>query len=442
MIWIMHLGAASHTGYMLHLRPERAEVFEKCVAACCEFEEPVPRYNQAPLLCFVSAQVGVITHVARRVPRLRKYAGTGLSLITCQRARALPVPVALAAIVRVVRIRAREDFGRRLQGGFLPEASCQAMLDAIITLAPQVEPILRELLAPPNDLDVPGPVKERWGLERDGLAFLFELAGFDRGDLSDWDVPDLRGDFVPSYFAGLRKGRLLEPDMVLHDAHRFPGFAFVEHDATRGIEFVRNGHKLRVFFADKTKLELDGGMDLLYFNEAFSSFVAVQYKVIDTAYYPDDQFQEQVLRMKKMAATLRQAAALHERRHPVVNDFRISEDPFFFKFCNRIASFDPKSDQMIRGMYVPLPLWEVLVASGVLEGLAGSELCVRNDNIPRYFDNTHFIELVRNAWVGSSPGQYAAAAEMVRYIKDTGRSWIVAYHSQLPTKQALAQPGA
>lgn len=425
------------TAYILHLRPDRVDVFRRCVAAGGEFEEPVPRYQQSPSLCFLCAKPGLLTHLSRRTPRVRKYAGTGLSLLACQDMRELPVHVPLATLLSVVKIRNFNDFQKRLDGGFLPETACRAMLDTLIAISPPAAPMVQALLAPRDDLDVPQPIKQRWALERDGLAFLFEVAGFDREDITAWSSPPLHGHDMPSYFAGLRIGRLLEPEMVLHDAHRFPGFELLGHDGVRGIEFVRSNHLLRVFFADKTVAELDGGIDILYFNERYESFVAVQYKVIDGVYYPDDQLRQQVLRMHALADAIARASKDDHTGDSAVDGFRICPQPFFLKFCGRISNFDVKCTDMIRGMYVPLPLWETFLASDALRGKSGVTV-VNGENIARYFDNTHFTELVRDAWIGTTPRQYRAAVEMIRHIKETGRSWIIAQHVQANEAKARA----
>ncbi|MBY5579141.1 hypothetical protein [Rhizobium leguminosarum] len=40
-----------------------------------------------------------------------------------------------------------------------------------------------------------------------------------------------------------------------------------------------------------------------------------------------------------------------------VDDFRLSNEPFFLKFCPRIQ-FDPDSSGVTKGMYVPLSYWK------------------------------------------------------------------------------------
>jgi hypothetical protein len=51
-------------------------------------------------------------------------------------------------------------------------------------------------------------------------------------------------------------------------------------------------------------------------------------------------------------------------------------------------------------MYMPLAYWDVLAASPQVLGPRGG-VAVTHSNAGRYFDNTQFVSLVQDGWVGS-----------------------------------------
>lgn len=61
---------------------------------------------------------------------------------------------------------------------------------------------------------------------------------------------------------------------------------------------------------------------------------------------------------------------------------------------------EPTSAEMIKGMYLPLDYWELLLKSPAVIG-SQSGLRITYDNAERYINNTTFTDLVRQGLIGS-----------------------------------------
>jgi hypothetical protein len=174
--------------------------------------------------------------------------------------------------------------------------------------------------------------------------------------------------------------------------------------------------------ANRLGLEEQTGADLIYYNETYRSFVMVQYKAMEEAdethefrWQNKDKFVEEIARMDALFAELSEIPLDKEP-----DGFRFSSNPFFLKFCPRIV-FNPDDKGLFKGIYVPLDLWKVLDASGRLKGPKGGNV-LSYENIGRRLNNSEFVTLVADSWVGTTIGQSAALEGVIRSVLQSGKS--------------------
>jgi hypothetical protein len=179
--------------------------------------------------------------------------------------------------------------------------------------------------------------------------------------------------------------------------------------------------------ANRTPLEQQTGADLIYYNATFRSFVLVQYKVMEkepgnreAAFrFPNKQLTAELSRMDGILAMLANASPPTHRDH-----FRLHVNPFFLKLCPRII-LEPDSMALTKGMYLPLEYWRFVDGDPDLVGKRGGRI-VTFENIRRYFDNSSFANMVREAWIGATPQQTAILGPIVEQILKEGRAVVVA----------------
>lgn len=125
---------------------------------------------------------------------------------------------------------------------------------------------------------------------------------------------------------------LYEDNVVHSDSSQIPGFMTLGPDVTGRAVFLKGDEQLVIYTANKLPLEKMLGVDLIYINETRGNIVMVQYKMleeskqhheIDWVFRPDKQLYDEIARMK--IPDIKGIPA----------DYRLSRNPFFFKFVKR-----------------------------------------------------------------------------------------------------------
>jgi hypothetical protein len=93
---------------------------------------------------------------------------------------------------------------------------------------------------------------------------------------------------------------------------------------------------------------------------------------------------------------------------------------------------------MIKGMYIPLDYWEMLLESPDITGPRGGKR-ITYDNVGRYFNNTLFIDLMQSGWIGSTSYDKAVISEVIRAAIAGDRSLILAAKRPVMPEEPVLQ---
>jgi hypothetical protein len=201
------------------------------------------------------------------------------------------------------------------------------------------------------------------------------------------------------------------------------------------VTLVNRGERMTILNCNRQPLEQTLGVDLIYYNHRFDSFVLVQYKRMTkqshgvVAYRPNSD-QNHGTELKRMLGTERALRAIAKSKTSTYDGFRLSKRPFFLKLCESKAKVTLDT-AMVSGMYIPLGLWLRLLRSPSSEGGRGGIL-IGWDNCPRRLNNGEFTNLLRNGWIGSAAGQSQYLSKIIEEVLGTGRMLIVAATSAAP----------
>jgi hypothetical protein len=420
------------TGYVLRMSPGRLSVLDNNQSLSATFAEPVTDFEHGrnvPLICFVTDSYSMTKYIA--FGRRGRIAGTDLRRLNLSGIIELSRPVALSSYARRIPKRNQVALLERLErGGLLTPLQFRELSDAIIATNDELGGLLRRYSSERRDRieGLPSEVKEQLAFQKEAVGAALSLAGLDRAALHAWDPPSA-GPAL-SFLQGLEQSRLREDTMILNDMYTMPGFDLVRRFVQGAAVFEGTGGvKLTVIVANRQPLEKLTGCDLVYFNETFRSFVMVQYKAMEKESdgqaifrLPNAQLDEEIVRMENLLISLQPHA---EPRDP--RGYRLTWIPFFLKLCPRVV-FQPDDVSLVPGMYIPLEKWKLLAVSKTLTGSRGGR-GVTFDNVGRYLDNTGFIALVSDAWVGTTPTQSIALEEFVRETLTSGRAAVIAHRS-------------
>jgi hypothetical protein len=258
------------------------------------------------------------------------------------------------------------------------------------------------------------------------------------------DLPPTRIDLsvlnedAPAPILSLLGRNALEDRQIDQDANVFGGLILKESDARGQRTFYdpMTGKKVTVVNVNRHAIEKTLGVDLIVYFDEYKSYLLVQYKRLTSTEissrgkkfnasrkarcYPsrDKNFSLDLSRMKDAKTAL--------GIQPIVSsaDYRLNDDPFYFKFC-RADSFDPDSKGMVKGLYILASDLEHFIASAASKGDGGGR-SIGFDNLRRRFPNSLFIDLARSGWIGSREIGSKRIYEYLEKALRAGRSVMVA----------------
>ncbi|WP_380782855.1 hypothetical protein [Sphingomonas sp. R86520] len=432
-------------GFVLNLSVGRAEQLQAEADGRGVFPEVVPDFahsRNVPLTCLISVGGRSITHVA---PARRGFrAGVGFRRLNIGPMIELTSPVSKRALTAAVGPRFRRHLVQRLRvGGLMPPATFTAAVEALMDLAADVRPALvrfgstrRERLA-----RLTPEQRRSLAMQKDTLTTALAIADIDRAPVQEWEPP-VDGERATSFLDGLPQMREREDLMVVADLMRVPGFEFVREVAHGAAQFESERTRLTVVMANHLPLEEQLGADLVYFNETYRSFVIVQYKAMegdddDGAVFrlPSAQLALELERMERHLELLRGCPQNATRQ-----GYRMLENPFFLKLCPRMQ-FTPDSQALVKGMYLTLDHWKLIEADETMVGSRGGRI-VTYGNVGRHLDNSAFVRLVADAWVGTTVEQSDVLERLIREVLATGRTVTFAVKSDKPPPGDAEQASA
>lgn len=341
----------------------------------------------------------------------------------------LAEPVSFEALSRAVSPKFRRHLQPFLRspGGRLPPGTWREVVEAMARLSPEtgeILPRLRARLAPPSPW-VHGPAGGVVAQEKDAMNLPLRASGMSPSHIGAWTP----GDAPAPFLDGLEGAHLREDQQIEHDAQVFGSWSLVQRYRAGATLFYdgERGDRLTVINVNRTPVEHSLGVDLIYYNDQYASYVGVQYKRMEhegsgseVGYRPLGRNYEAEL--KRMTG--------FERLHPpavwsgVPQEYRLHGGAFFFKLCPKLV-VEPLSEAMLKGMYLPLDFWSAVVADPAVRGArGGTRLTYRN--VERYVNNTLFVSLVGSGWIGSRNVATASITEIIRASVEEGRSVVLA----------------
>ena len=419
--------------YILKLSRERQKVFEQNnIEEYGQFAEAVRLFSHSksfPLVVIVLQPNGNLSHIGRG--RRGLSAGTGLRRINVTDMYELTSVVTADDLLATIEQKFQKHLTLRLQsGGKLPKGTSVAVVDTLIELAPECRESISAFSTLQRELLEGFTSSERFALayQKEAIATALNISGIPRDDLADWEVS--MGVQPASFLEGLPEARLREDPMIVNDLMNVPGYEFIKTipNASAAV-FTNEEKRLTVILANRLPLEQQTGTDLIYYNETYKAFVMVQYKAMEkhdvlgaVFRHPEKQLTAEVKRMDQFLIQLGKVKASKSK-----DTVRLSENPFFFKFCPRIQ-FEPNKTGLTKGMYVPFSYWKALEAEPLEKGRKTKDLAY--STVGRYFDNTSFAMMVSNAWVGTSISQSTLLEKWIRDVIGSGRAITFAVNNE------------
>lgn len=299
-------------------------------------------------------------------------------------------PVPLSEIDKKVKLKV----GRNLAYGLQENGVGRHLLAAVSEFYPELRDELSRL-GRPRDVQYPRSDRTvRLNEQRDATGLLLDIAGVGREKLRE--AAAITED-LPSFLRALPDDReVSEESLINNDVSVIPGMLSIPGVHVDWRMFTQGSNRIHVANANMEPLERTLGVDVIYYNQPADSFVLVQYKRLRKEgeggwwYRPDKQFNDEMDRMRRVDGLCGPAPD---------DDFRLHSEACWIKLCDPSSTVE-NPESLIRGMYLPRVYFKGFIESSKSLGPKGGRR-IGWDNVDRYLNNTHFIEMVKAGWIGT-----------------------------------------
>ncbi len=426
---------------LISTRLAKLDLHEEQDDSSGDFSEPVTAFQyprSSPLVVLV---LDDNDRIIRAAVGYRGYSGgTDLSQVSLSHNTRV-AEVSIAQTLEKVQKRFQQWVRSAIKSnGLLSPGASKALLTVLATDDTDLASVIRSAkLKQLNPLSKLSPSHQlRMQQERDAGFTAMLIAGIQREAIIEHAVESIESN--DWFLDKVIDVRLREDPMAMNDAMTFPGFTLIRQHVSGAFRLQQDRTQLSIFLINRQPLEQLTGTDLIYLNEAFSSFVMVQYKAmeregnIDVFRFPNTQLTEEMGRMLAMQKDLDAITS-----SSTLQGFRLNPRPFFLKFCPRLLQ-QPTEPDLVPGMYFPLDHWQLLEGDDSLRGSNGGMVLRFQQKSPvtnadRYLSNSDFASFVRGGWLGTTVCQSQILQQAIELTLSRGRSVTLA-----SVQQTAARP--
>jgi hypothetical protein len=228
--------------------------------------------------------------------------------------------------------------------------------------------------------------------ERDALGIVLRINGLDNeiNKITGWNIEEIS---TPEFLRNLESIKVREDLLIIKDSNIFGDWRLINNDVHSINTFSNGTNCVTIIYANRTRIENNIGVDLIYFDHINRSYILVQYKRLADengkyVYRPnnDKSLNKELDLMKKLELRLSKDKS----------DYRINDQVFYFKFCQERQEVHTKD--ISKGFYMPK---DYFLLFSKLQKENGNSIVISYDTITKYLTNTVFIELIKSGLIGT-----------------------------------------
>ena len=224
------------------------------------------------------------------------------------------------------------------------------------------------------------------------------------------------------FLSGISNRYIQEETAIQHDLCNWKG---IVTENISGVSHFKKGNRtLDVIYANRNSIEKTTGVDLIYYNQRFNSFILVQYKLMRSKggtprYRPDKQLREELSRMDYFYNEYNTSKPISSNL-----EFRINNDGFMLKLVPN-KGLKPASHELIKGMYITREYMHFLLSANGPKGKRNGSI-IQFDNAPRYFTNSEFVNFTSKGWIGTNGISSISIHHIIHSYMHTGNAILIA----------------
>ena len=418
-----------YAGFFLTFEPGRIEKFQKNLYSPGEASESFSAMDweferrEVALLCLNPDEATIDAVVL--MDRMHGSGGTGKLKMRMWSPVIIEKPIQPAEIVGAFpasdRLCTAETFKR------IPHQEWPHVLAAIKSLRPALASQLDALVALREQQRIlTGDDQKilRLTEQRDALGLVLDIASLDRKTILR-EAHLSKIDTAESVLDLLDGEPLQEQDLLRQDETVFANLLKIDSAHNRRFNGM-GSREVRVYVYDKKPLETVLGIDLLIFLADFKTYLLLQYKCMKPksddegkswSYLVDPQLHTQIQAMDSAVAAM---GRLPRSTATSLKDWRLNEEAFYFKFCETTRP-DARDDALVAGITLGHSYLKHFLTLPEANGKHGGQR-IGYGNCPRYLNNSQFVDLAREGWIGCGHQGCTLISEVISAGRAGGRS--------------------
>lgn len=234
-------------------------------------------------------------------------------------------------------------------------------------------------------------------------------------------------NYLESVLAGETNDiKTIEDKIVDYDASTLPGYDLIQKHPAGICQLSSETRKLITVNSNRNGIERATGVDLIYFNAIYNSYVMIQYKCMnhkigdDSCYRPTPD-----VSLQKELETMRELLKNFPPCSDGVVGYRLLDNPFYLKICEpKLAG--PYGHELVKGIYLPLDLFDELLKDESTKGPKGGRY-MNWKSCYRRLNNTDFSRLMEDGWIGSNNPTSEIINALIEQSLTSGRHVTVSY---------------
>jgi hypothetical protein len=258
--------------------------------------------------------------------------------------------------------------------------------------------------------------------ERDILGLIFRLNDLNNeiNNMINWNIEEIA---TPDYIRGLTAVKTREDHIIMNDLRCFGDWKMIR-DYIPSICTLSNGKKyISIMYANRTIIENNMGVDLIYYDHLNHTYIFVQYKRMSEndrkyIYYPnsDRNLKKEITLMENFESKLSKDRA----------DYRLNDQIFYFKFCDGRQNIYTKD--LSSGFYLPKDYFLLI---NELQKEECDHINISYNTVTRYLTNTVFIDLIKYGLIGTKVNDANLITNIISELLSNNKSLILAATSPL-----------
>ena len=258
--------------------------------------------------------------------------------------------------------------------------------------------------------------------ERDALGIVLRINDLDneKNKVIEWNIEETS---TPDFMINLQSMNLREDQLIIKDLKCFGDWQLINNDIHSACTLSNGTNCVTILYANRTRLESNIGVDLIYFDHINRSYIFVQYKRLaeengEYIYRPksDKNLDKELKLMERLEINLSKDES----------DYRINDQIFYFKFCKERQEVYTRG--LSSGFYMPK---DYFLLVNKLQKESGNSLVISYDTITRYITNTIFIELIKSGLIGTKIDDAEIISNIIEGSLSNNKSLILATSTSL-----------